>query len=175
MVTDQQVRRLMALIPREPTLCLAAAKAGMDEKTARKYRRSGQLPSEVQAPHTWRTRPDPFAEVWGEVVLLLEVNPGLQAKTVFEHLQASVSGSVFGWPVAHVTAPREGVACHSRSSSGGIFPSGALSLRPLPVGFYVSQRPMCDPRWLAFRSFGLPLRADVFQLGDGLHLLLREL
>ena len=92
MVTDQQVRRLMALIPREPTLCLAAAKAGMDEKTARKYRRSGQLPSEVQAPHTWRTRPDPFAEVWGEVVLLLEVNPGLQAKTVFEHLQRQYPG-----------------------------------------------------------------------------------
>ena len=40
----------MALIPREPTLCLAAAKAGMDEKTARKYRRSGQLPSEVSSP-----------------------------------------------------------------------------------------------------------------------------
>ena len=92
MVTDQQVRRLMALIPREPTLCLAAAKAGMDEETARKYRRSGQLPSEVQAPHTWRTRPDPFAEVWGEVVLLLEVNPGLQAKTVFEHLQRQYPG-----------------------------------------------------------------------------------
>ena len=55
MVTDQQVRRLMELIPREPTLCLAAAKAGMDEKTARKYRGLGQLPSEVQAPHTWRT------------------------------------------------------------------------------------------------------------------------
>ena len=64
----------------------------MDEKTARKYRRSGQLPSEVQAPHTWRTRPDPFAEVWGEVVLLLEVNPGLQAKTVFEHLQRQYPG-----------------------------------------------------------------------------------
>ena len=92
MVTDQQVRRLMALIPREPTLCLAAAKAGMDEKTARKYRRSGQLPSEVQAAHTWRTRPDPFAEVWGEVVLLLEVNAGLQAKTVFEHLQRQYPG-----------------------------------------------------------------------------------
>ena len=36
MVTDQQVRRLMELIPREPTLSLSAAKAGMDEKTARK-------------------------------------------------------------------------------------------------------------------------------------------
>jgi len=82
----------MELIPREPTLSLAAAKAGMDEKTARKYRRSGQLPSEIQTPHTWRTRSDPFGEVWDEVVRLLEVNPGLQAKTLFEHLQRRYPG-----------------------------------------------------------------------------------
>jgi hypothetical protein len=36
MVTDAQVRRLMRMIQTEPTLALAAAKAGMDEKTARK-------------------------------------------------------------------------------------------------------------------------------------------
>ena len=41
MVTDQQVRRLFMLIHQEPTLAMAAAKAGMDEKTARKYRRLG--------------------------------------------------------------------------------------------------------------------------------------
>lgn len=45
MVTDQQVRKLMKLIQSEESLALAAAQAGMDEKTARKYRRSGQLPS----------------------------------------------------------------------------------------------------------------------------------
>ena len=37
MVTDRQFRRLMKLLKTEPTLA-AAAKAGMDEKTARKYR-----------------------------------------------------------------------------------------------------------------------------------------
>ena len=36
MITDAQVRRLMKLIQIEDTLSLAAAKAGMDEKTARK-------------------------------------------------------------------------------------------------------------------------------------------
>ena len=40
----------------------AALKAGMDEKTARKYRRLGKLPSESRQPRTWRTRPDPFAD-----------------------------------------------------------------------------------------------------------------
>jgi hypothetical protein len=87
MVTDQQVRKLMKLEKTEETLSLAAAKAGMCEKTARKYRRSGKLPSEMAKPHTWRTRADPFAQVWDEVQEMLTNNPGLEAKTVFEDLQ----------------------------------------------------------------------------------------
>ena len=37
--------------------------------------------------HTWRTRPDPFAKVWDEIEQRLRVDPGLQAKTLFEYLQ----------------------------------------------------------------------------------------
>ncbi len=92
MVTDQQVRRLFMLLHQEPTLARAAAKAGMDEKTARKYRRLGKLPSEVKQPHTWRTRQDPFADVWDEVRRKLEINPGLQAKTLFLDLQRRYPG-----------------------------------------------------------------------------------
>jgi len=40
-VTDRQVRRLLMLVNRESTPATAAAKAGMDETTARKYRRLG--------------------------------------------------------------------------------------------------------------------------------------
>lgn len=47
MVTDQQVRLLMKLSKTEKTLSTAAAKAGMDEKTARKYRGLKRLPSKV--------------------------------------------------------------------------------------------------------------------------------
>jgi hypothetical protein len=68
-------------------LAAAAAKAGMDEKTARKYRMLGKLPSEVKAQHSWRTRKDPFADFWAEVEAKLEINPGLEAKTLFEDLQ----------------------------------------------------------------------------------------
>lgn len=92
MVTDQQVRMLMDQISRESTLSVAAAKAGMDEKTARKYRNLGQYPSHIQTPHIWRTRQDPFAEVWDEVALLLEMSPSLQAKTLFEDLQRRYPG-----------------------------------------------------------------------------------
>lgn len=92
MVTDRQARRLMKLIQKEKTLSAAAAKAGMDEKTARKWRDLGNLPSEVKREHTWRTRPDPFIEVWEEVRAKLEINPGLEAKTLFEELQRRFSG-----------------------------------------------------------------------------------
>ena len=82
MVTNQQVRILMKTVKTEKTLALSAAKAGMDEKTARKYRRSGRLPSEMSEPHTWRTRPDPFEEVWAEIRGKLEDNAGFEAKPV---------------------------------------------------------------------------------------------
>jgi hypothetical protein len=92
MVTDQQVRRLMEWTSKEKTLAAAAAKAGMDEKTARKYRRLGRLPSTLKAEHSWRTRPDPFAEVWEELAGKLELNPGLEAKTLFADLQRLYPG-----------------------------------------------------------------------------------
>ncbi len=92
MVTDQQVRRLRRLdrlgLPAEQ----AAAKAGMDPKTARKYRWLGQLPSEVRMEHSWRTRSNPFAEVWPRVEGQLNLNPGLEAKTVFAWLQREYPG-----------------------------------------------------------------------------------
>lgn len=40
----------------EKTFGTAAAKAGMDEKTARKYATNDKLPSEMKKEHTWRTR-----------------------------------------------------------------------------------------------------------------------
>ena len=46
----------MSLIQSERTLAVAAAKAGMDVKISRKYRRSGRLPSQHRVEHTWRTR-----------------------------------------------------------------------------------------------------------------------
>ncbi len=87
MITDCQVRKLMKLLNQEQTLSLAAAKSGMDEKTARKYRRLKKLPSEVNKERDWRTREDSFQEMWEEVRSKLELNAGLQAKTLFKDLQ----------------------------------------------------------------------------------------
>ncbi len=67
-------------------LTRAAMLSGMDRKTGRRYRDSGLLPSESLTAHNWRTRPNPFEEVWDEIEDLISRNPGLQAKTIFEHL-----------------------------------------------------------------------------------------
>ena len=92
MVTDRLFRRLRKLIQTEDTLAKAADKAGVDEKTARKYRDSDPLPSQRRVPHTWRTREDPFQDVWPELVDQLRLNPGLQAKTLFDDLQRRYPG-----------------------------------------------------------------------------------
>src|SRR5258708_9638210 len=66
----------------------AAARAGMSERTARKYERAGKLPSQLKRPRTWRTRPNPFEEDWPWVVEQLERDPALQATTLFALLCA---------------------------------------------------------------------------------------
>src|SRR3989442_2650758 len=62
---------------------VAAAKAGMSERTARRYERAGKLPSELKRPHTWRTRPNRFEEDGRGVVAQLERAPALQGTTLF--------------------------------------------------------------------------------------------
>lgn len=92
MVTDQQVRKYMKLKEMESTLSVAAAKAGMNEKTARKYRRLGKLPSQTKSERTWRTRKDPFEGVWSEIEEILLTDGRIQANTIFEHLQRKYDG-----------------------------------------------------------------------------------
>ena len=92
MINDAQVLRLRQFLGEKHPLYLAALKVGMDTKTARKYRHAERLPSESFAPRTWRTREDPFQDVWSELRDRLELNPGLQAKTLFEDLQRRFPG-----------------------------------------------------------------------------------
>ncbi len=94
MITDYQVRKLKKFLAEGRSLEVSAARAGMDEKTARKYRDTDKLPSEIKAEtiREWRTRKDPFEDVWEIALPLLEVNKGLEAKTLFEYLQRQEPG-----------------------------------------------------------------------------------
>ena len=71
---------------------VAASKAGMDPKTARKYLALNLLPSELKEERHWRTREDPFGDVWEQVRQQIEESPGLEAKTLFEWLQREYPG-----------------------------------------------------------------------------------
>ena len=92
MVTDKQVRILMKALRSEKTKATAAAKSGMDEKTARKYERLGKLPSDQKVEHNWRTREDPFSDIWPDIREHLNINPGLEAKTIFDHIKEKYPG-----------------------------------------------------------------------------------
>ena len=92
MTQDVQVRKLFSLLSSGVSLRLASLKTGMDEKTARKYRKAERMPSDLSARHDWRTRPDPFALVWDLVEKQLNENPGLQAKVLFVWLQGEYPG-----------------------------------------------------------------------------------
>ncbi len=71
----------------------AADAAGISSKTARKYRKTGKLPSQCRVEHTWSTRRDPFADDWAFVVQLLEdTQATLQAHTILDYLQRANPG-----------------------------------------------------------------------------------
>ena len=88
MKKDAEVRLMRHERSKGRSQVVAAARAGMSERTARTYERSGVLPSQGRAPRTHRTRVNPFAEDWAWVVSQLERDPALQATTLFALLCA---------------------------------------------------------------------------------------
>lgn len=91
--TDAQVRLLMKERTKGRSQEQAAVKANLkSRKTVAKYERLGKLPSELKKPRQYRTRVDPFAEVWPEIERMLETAPELQAKTLFEWLTEKEPG-----------------------------------------------------------------------------------
>jgi hypothetical protein len=86
-ITIQQVRLYMSNRKQGQTQEQASAKAGVSERSARRIE-GGQISVLGHKERHWRTRKDPFAEVWdSEVVALLERQPALDATTLFEDLQ----------------------------------------------------------------------------------------
>ena len=65
----------------------AAARAGMSVRTLRRYERRGKLPSQLQQPRTYRTRPSPFEADWPWIIAQLERDAALQGTTLFGLLQ----------------------------------------------------------------------------------------
>ena len=85
-ITDQQVRLYMN-IRKNKSQALAAAKAGISERSARRIESAVALPSQNPRRY-WSSRANPFADVWdAEVVPLLRSAPTLMTITLLRKLQ----------------------------------------------------------------------------------------
>ena len=74
-------------IRKNKSQALAAAKAGISERSARRIERAATLPSQNPRRY-WRSRADPFVQVWdSEIVPLLKNAPKLMAITLLRKLQ----------------------------------------------------------------------------------------
>ncbi len=74
-------------IRKKNSQALAAAKAGISERSARRIESAVTLPSQKTRRY-WRSRPDPFVDVWDtQIVPLLRTAPRLMAVTLLRKLQ----------------------------------------------------------------------------------------
>ncbi len=80
---DHEVKLYMSERQKGLSQKVAAARAGMSTRTARKYEQASKLPSELKRPHDWQTRANPFEEDWAWVVEQLERDAAIQSTTLF--------------------------------------------------------------------------------------------
>jgi hypothetical protein len=80
---DTEIRLYLQERKKGMTQKVAAARAGIGERTARKYEQAAALPSQLKRLHDWKTRLDPFEEDWAWVVAQLEQDSALQGSTLF--------------------------------------------------------------------------------------------
>ncbi len=87
-ITTQQIRVFMQAKKKYKSQKASAAQAGFSERSSYNLQQRGYI--EANTKRFWKTRKDPFEEVWNsEIKFLLEQEPHLQAKTILANLQAS--------------------------------------------------------------------------------------
>lgn len=77
---------------KELTNVQIADRLKVDVKTIRSYQKSNSPPSTLKRDHDWVTRLNPYDDLWPEIEALLDVEPNLQAITIFDHLQRTYPG-----------------------------------------------------------------------------------
>jgi hypothetical protein len=113
-ITDRQVRRYMSSRREGHSQAAAAARAGFSERTGRRIEAEPRLPSQREG-RCYRTRADPFAEVWrDELAPLLASMPHIRATSLLEELRRRHPGR-FG--DGHLRSLQRRVA-HWRATEG---------------------------------------------------------
>ena len=89
-LTQKQVKRYMNSRQSGDSQEIAAAKSGISVRTGRRIEKGERT---TPKERTWRTRQDPFAEIWeSELAPLLEREPQLSAITLWEYLDDTYPG-----------------------------------------------------------------------------------
>ena len=146
---------------------MSAAKSGMARRR-RGNPRLGKVPSEVSQERDYRTREDAFAKIWEEVRPKLELNSGLQAKTLFKDLQRRHPGKFQDGQLRTLQRRVDGVACELEGPPKElVLRAAARAWRALSIGLHVHERARGpDPR-PSVRAPALSLCVDVLELGVG--------
>ena len=131
MKKDAEVQLLLHERHKGRTQVQAAARAGMSERTVRKYERAGALPSQLKQPRTHRTRPDPFTQDWAWVERQLDHDPALQANTLFALLCAQHPGR---YQAGQVRTLQRHIRQYNWWRSGGLTPAGVNNV--VTIGEY---------------------------------------
>lgn len=91
---------------------VSAAKSGVSERSGRAIEKGQRIDPRTKQ-RVWRTRADPFADVWcSELKPMLEHNPSLSALTLLEHLQSNHGGEVFPDSLLRTLQRRVKLWCH---------------------------------------------------------------
>lgn len=86
-LTSKQVEIYMNARKEGKTQAVSAAKAGISERSGRDVEKGKRFDPNTQQ-RAWRTRTDPFKDVWtNEIELMLQQSPALSPLTLLEHLQ----------------------------------------------------------------------------------------
>ena len=91
MVKQEQITVLRKYRSRGYSIEVCAARAGMSERTARRYLRGDSMFC-IDRMRNWRTRQDPFESRWGEIESLLNLDNSIEAKTIFDWLSREYPG-----------------------------------------------------------------------------------
>jgi transposase len=88
MITDVRASKMYRLLHQGESVASVSRSLEMSQKTVRKYRDAGRLPSQIERPErTYRTRPDPLAEFWSEIESLLQQDSQLKPYAILGWLK----------------------------------------------------------------------------------------
>ncbi len=88
MITDVRASKMYLLLHQGESVASVSRRLEMSQKTVRKYRDTGQLPSQIQRPkRNYRTRQDPLAEYWDDIESLLQQDSQLKPYAILDWLK----------------------------------------------------------------------------------------